>query len=271
MIYNEEQIKTSNLLGDNVKIVNFENSNYLQNSNLYPDHSSNDLKSVHVLTKSESSQTAEHFPPKIEIHSSQKLEDPGNARTKIRNKRFSLTNPQVLKSMSRSTQSKSMTLGNDGGYQDLLITVDNKIAKDYNAVNNLIKIINHFSKFLFISTGNRLWIKSINIVLPKFWGSPPAEPPEFENLRKAYRGIQNINNVNLAVLKILPTPSKMITAKNHPLSFNQITGLQAVKSTPCGEPGNYLQEDMDITLSKIFLFFLSYSLSFLSSCFQGFF
>ena len=138
----------------------------------------------------------------------------------------------------RSSSSNSISLGSDGGYANILISFDDKILKNYAAVDDIFKIVQDFSNRLYTSTENRLWVKSVKLVLPKFWGSPPSA---YEKLVSAYQGIQNINNVNLAVIKVLPTPARSQLSR----SSRTLPPLQAIKSSPCGESGTNMRIFVD--------------------------
>ncbi|XP_040263311.1 calcium-activated chloride channel regulator 1-like [Bufo bufo] len=68
-----------------------------------------------------------------------------------------------------SLSSSSLVKLNDGGYQDIVIAINSGIPENQQIIKNLQNMMKEASSYLFSATKNRLFIKSVKILIPLHW------------------------------------------------------------------------------------------------------
>ena len=67
-------------------------------------------------------------------------------------------------------------VGPDGGYNNLQISIDDKVEKNYIIIEKIFDLITDVSKMLHKTTGKKLYFKHVNVLIPKSWGPSDSDP-----------------------------------------------------------------------------------------------
>ncbi|XP_053549658.1 calcium-activated chloride channel regulator 1 [Bombina bombina] len=112
---------------------------------------------------------------------------------------------------------------NNGGYEDILIAIKPDVQENVKIVENIQDMVKEATSYLFKATKNKLFLRSVNILIPSTWSSKNYSRPKTETYDKADIIIAN----------------PYIKYGNDPYTL-QYGG--------CGEPGKYIHLTPDFLL-----------------------
>ncbi|XP_056379203.1 calcium-activated chloride channel regulator 1-like [Hyla sarda] len=79
----------------------------------------------------------------------------------------------------------SMVKLNNGGYEDIVIAIDPKVKEDLQIIENIKNMVKEATSLLFDSTGKRVYIRSVKILIPVSWSANDYPRPKVETYDKA--------------------------------------------------------------------------------------